>query len=440
MSSVPIDTAAPLTGPGTVGRGSARREEDLLAALVGGTVCLLPFLAPAGPGNTALADVGVAACIVVALMWVTREQLPVKFPYALGTMLLVLGGSLAALTAAAPASVALVLAQDIVLFFWAATLALGRHNAAVVAAATHAWCRTAPVFAGVMVIAYLIGIDALTGVSAQDGVRASYTLGDPNMAGNYLVVSLFLMAACQRPRSAGVRHAGYVLVLLAILFTGSNGAMLSLLIGAVLCLVVSQLRQGGPLAGALVLLTATLFAGVVVLVVMPRVDMQAVREEAAGSIPLLRDSFGRSASSTSQRATILAEGAQLFFDGNATGVGPARVKATLEATQAAYTKEAHNDYLATLLERGVIGAVGLIALGAAIGARCFRLVVGTLQPPYRDAVPRAWLLVVLAPVMALSATFYEVLHFRHLWTWLGIVAALVLVLQDQRRAEPEDTP
>ena len=441
MSPAPTDSVAPPPGPGLAGRDlPARKGEDVLAALVGGTVCLLPFLTPAGPGNTALADVGIAACIVVALLWATREQLPIKLPYALGTFLLVLGGCLAALTAAAPPSVALALAQDVVLFLWAATLALGRHNAAIIAAATHAWCRTATVFAGVMVVAYLIGVDALTGVSDDNGVRASYTFGDPNLAASYLVFSLILMAACRRPRSAGVRHTGYALVLLAIAFTGSNGAMLTLLIAGVLCLAVSQLRRRGPLAGALVLLTTALVAAVLLLLVMPHVDVKSLRQEAAGSIPLLRDSFGRSAGSTGQRATILSEGARLFLEGDATGVGPARVKAALEAAQAPYAKEAHNDYLATLIERGVIGAVGLLALGAAIGARCVRLVAGTLRPPYSDAVPRAWLLVVLLPVVATSAMFYEVLHFRHVWTWLGIVAALVLALQDQRQSAREDAP
>ena len=41
--------------------------------------------------------------------------------------------------------------------------------------------------------------------------------------------------------------------------------------------------------------------------------------------------------------------------------------------------------------------------------------------------------------MVTAAAFYEVLHFRHLWTWLGIVAALVLALQDARAAARSGT-
>jgi O-antigen ligase len=422
----------PQRSPGRIDRPDLPRG-DVLATMMGLTVCLLPFLVPAGPGNTALADVGMTLCIVLALLWSVREHLPVKVPYLAGIAGLLLGGAFAAYVSEAPVGVGLVLAQDVLLLAWSAALALGRHNPTIVAVVTRAWCRTAPIYSGVMAAAYLLGINALTGVSAKDGVRASYTFGDPNLAGNYLVVSLFVMAACQCPRSPGVRRIAYILVLTAIGFTGSNGAMLTLLVGLVLCFAVGRYRRLGALAGLTTLAASFLVAAMVAVFVMPRVDLGQIREAAAGSVPLLRDSFGRSGSSTSERATIVNEGADLFLQGDAAGYGPARTKATLAAHQAPYVKEAHNDYLATLLERGLIGALGLLVLGVAVFARCVRLVVGTLPKAYAEHVPRAWLLAVIGPVMATAAGFYEVLHFRHLWTWLGLVAALVLVMQDQQR-------
>jgi O-antigen ligase len=416
-----------------VDRASVVRRSDVLATMMGLAVCLLPFLVPSGPGNSALADVGIGLCIVLAVLWSVREQLAVKLPYLAGMAGLVLGGALAAFVAAAPIGAALVLAQDVLLLGWAVALALGRHNPAIVAAVTKAWCRTAPLYSGVMVGAYLLGFNALSGVSAKDGVRASYTFGDPNLAGNYLVVSLFVMAACKHPRSPGVRRIGYALVLIAIGFTGSNGAMLTLLVGLTLSLTVVRYRRSGALAGLTTLAASVLVAVVLFVFVMPRVDLNQVREQAAGSVPLLRDSLGRSDKSTSERATITQEGTNLWLRGDATGFGPARTKTTLAATQAPYVKEAHNDYLATLLERGLIGALGLLVLGIAVLVRCVRLVVGTLPKVYADLVPRAWLLAVIGPVMATAGGFYEVLHFRHLWTWLGLIAALVLVMQDEER-------
>ncbi|MEU4396540.1 O-antigen ligase family protein [Kribbella sp. NPDC023855] len=423
---------APQRTPGGINRPGLPRG-DVLATMMGLTVCLLPFLVPAGPGNTALADVGMTVCIGLALLWSVREHLPVNVPYLLGVAGLLLGGAFAAYVAQAPVGVGLVLAQDVLLLAWGAALAMGRHNPAIMSAVTRAWCRTAPVYSAVMAAAYLLGFNALSGVSAQNGVRASYTFGDPNLAGNYLVVSLFVMAACKCPRSPGVRRIAYVLVLMAIGFTGSNGAMLTLLVGLVLALTITRYRRRGALVGLTTLAASVLVAGTVFMFVMPRVDLGQVREAAAGSVPLLRDSFGRSGSSTSERATIVREGTNLFFEGDAAGYGPARTKATLAANQAPYVKEAHNDYLATLLERGLIGALGLLALGVAIGVRCFRLVVSDLPESYAALVPRAWLLAVIGPVMATAAGFYEVLHFRHLWTWLGLVGALVLVLHDQQK-------
>ena len=411
----------------------ARPRGDLLAAMMGLTTCLLPFLVPAGPGNTAPADLGIILCIVLAVLWAVREQLPIKLPYIAGIAGLVLGGAFAAFVTDAPVGAALVLIQDLLLLAWAVSLALGRHNLAIVGAVTLAWCRTAVVYSAVMSVAYLVGINALTGVSAKDGVRASYTFGDPNLAGNYLVISLFVMAACQHPRSPGVRRLGYLVVLTAIGFTGSNGAMLTLLVGLVLAFTVTRYRRQGPLAGLAALTVTALLAGLTIAFVMPRVDLGQIREQAAGSIPLLRDSFGRSGNSSHERATIVSEGTNLFLEGDAAGFGPARTKATLAATQAPYVKEAHNDYLATLLERGLIGAIGLLLLGVAVLVRCIRLVVGTLPKAYAELVPRPWLLAIIGPVMATAAGFYEVLHFRHMWTWLGLVAALVLAMQDEQR-------
>ena len=64
-------------------------------------------------------------------------------PYAPGVALLVVGGAIAAIVAGAPSSVALVLAQDLLLLSWAATLALGRTTRPILAAATATWCRVA---------------------------------------------------------------------------------------------------------------------------------------------------------------------------------------------------------------------------------------------------------------------------------------------------------
>lgn len=425
-----------LEARGDLASPDASARPSVLAALVGLTVVLLPFLSPAAPGNIVPADLGMLACIGVALLWASRHKVQIRWPYAAGMLLMMIGGALAATLTQHSFAPALVLVQDLILLLWAVTLALGRDDPVLVVVAATVWCRTAAVYAGIGVIAYIVGFSPLSGVTAKDGVRAAYTFGDPNLAGNYLVVSVFMVAACRIPRSLVLRQAAYLLLASAIAFTGSNGAALTLGAGLALAIALTQYRTHGPMAGLRALVVVAIVTAAVGTLVLPRVSLDAVRAHASESIPILRDSVGRSAGSTSERATLISEGYDLYLSGDAAGLGPAQTKATLQEVQAPYVKEAHNDYLATLLERGVIGCVGLLVLGWAIGRRCVRLVFDPVPAVLRHVVPRAWLLAVILPVMAVAAGFYEVLHFRHMWTWLGLIAAIVATSSDTDRASP----
>ncbi len=77
------------------------------------------------------------------------------------------GGAIAAVVAGAPVGTLLVLAQDVLLFLWGVTLALGRYDPRIIGAATTAWCRMASVYACVAVGSYLVGFTPFSGVSAQ---------------------------------------------------------------------------------------------------------------------------------------------------------------------------------------------------------------------------------------------------------------------------------
>ena len=48
------------------GRPRHVHRDEALPVMVGATVALLPILVPAGPGNTAIADAGIAGCLLVA--------------------------------------------------------------------------------------------------------------------------------------------------------------------------------------------------------------------------------------------------------------------------------------------------------------------------------------------------------------------------------------
>ena len=100
-------------------------------------------------------------------------------------------------------------------------------------------------------------------------------------------------------------------------------------------------------------------------------------------------------------------------------------QSALREQQAPYPKEAHNDWLAALVERGVVGVTGLLLLVAEIGlwaARTWdrrRLAEG-----YAAVLPAPHYLVgALATAVVFSLT-HEVLHDRSLWALLGLLAAI----------------
>lgn len=109
------------------------------------------------------------------------------------------------------------------------------------------------------------------------------------------------------------------------------------------------------------------------------------------------------------------------------GIGPGQVKNTLIAQDAPYAKMAHNDYLAALVERGVLGAGAVILLAGSVAVRSRRIARrGALPPDYAAVVPRPELLGALVVSIAVSAALYETLHFRHVWALLGLIAVLEL--------------
>ena len=58
----------------------SRPRRDPLAIAVGMTVVLLPFLAPAGPGNSALGDVSMVCAVILAFLWAARARFPIHVP------------------------------------------------------------------------------------------------------------------------------------------------------------------------------------------------------------------------------------------------------------------------------------------------------------------------------------------------------------------------
>lgn len=427
--------------PAQPARRSARGRKNVVKIVAVAAIWAMPLLVPSGPGNTAPADLFLGLAIVVAAWWLASRRQAVRFPYSLPVGLSVLAGALAGTVAFAGAAhgvggslVALV--QDCFVLAWAFAIAnLGR-DPALLRSIARAWAVSAAVWAALMIIGVTGHISVLSGETARDGVRAAFTLGDPNLAANYFICSLLVLRATRYPRRRLVRWLCCGVILAAIILTGSNGGALVLIATTVLGALFGVARRRGAMP-------AVIAAGTIVLAgvaIVPHVNVASIVQKAQASSPFLQDSIGRQAESTGSRSTILSETEQLYLtDDTPLGLGPAGTKSALQAHQFPYVKMAHDDYTAAIVERGALGAVALILLLVIIIARCRRISARPLRRDYAAIFPRPELLAAAVIGMFISATLYQVLHFRQLWALLGVVAAVDLWGRRDSEARALDT-
>ena len=404
---------------GAYGSGLERAAIATTALAIAG----LPLLVPGGPANSAPVDVMIAISTTVCLVWAWRAHVVWSFPYTIAIAVFVVGGALGALAGPVPRAGALALAQDLVLLVWCWSIAnvgaaLGRLRIVLAA-----WAYSATAWAAVLVVGLAIGSPTLAGQTTREGARTTLTLHDPNYAASYFFVSLMVVWAAGVPRRGAARAAACALLIVALVSTGSNSGLVALVVGVGLAGPIELLRRRGtmPAVAALsfVVLTVALFTAAV--------GLSGVQRWAQDSNhPFLRDGVGRAGSSISQRDTLLQESLRLYRTGGFLGQGPTSTKTRLEAEQAPFVKEAHDDYAAALIERGAIGAIGLLLLVGAVLRRAF--VTASARPgrSLASVLPHPGALFGAVAGTLVAAAFNELLHARHVWALFAVVAALAV--------------
>ncbi len=382
----------------------------------------LPLLRPGGPGNTGLVDVGLLLVLGATAGWASWSRHKLRFPYVIPVGLLVAAGSVAALRAELGPAVLLTLGQDFYVLVWGAVLANLVSDPALLRTATRSLGMSGVIWAVLLLVGVFGHIDALSGITAREGSRASLTLGDPNLAANYFLVALLVLRAARFPLSRWLRWLCCAVIITAMVFTGSNGGALTLVLATGLGAVLGLLRRRGP--GIALALSLLLVSGAAV--AASQISLSSLAVKAQTSAPILRDSIGRQAQSGSSRSSLASESLHLWYTDGLLGVGPGQTKETLLARQAPYVKEAHDDYAAAFVERGVLGGFALLLLVGMVLVRGIRISTAQMRPEVARAVPRPELLTAAVVAVLVSAMLYEVLHFRHVWALFGIVAGLDL--------------
>ncbi|WP_433503776.1 O-antigen ligase family protein [Pseudonocardia halophobica] len=393
-----------------------------------------PFLHPTGPGNASPVDVFLLLSMLATIVWAAGAHVRIRAPYVVAVTLIVLGGALAGVTGPLPGTALLAVFQDLVIFAWAVAITNLASREGVLRTLTTAWAVTSVCWASVLVTASVFGLTSIEGIVAREGNRALFTFGDPNYAGTYWITSIFLVYATQRPRRRWLRWLGYGLLVWSLILTESNGSVFALLVGVLFVLVVATYRRfGAPAAVAVPLVTVALVGGL--LTAMPLAQMQTWARDSGQ--PVLVNSIGRSNGSSAQRSELIAESMQLYARYGVLGSGPGSTKPLLQEGHYPYAKEAHDDYLAALVERGPIGLAGVLLLVTGAAVRAARVL--RTAPRGWPELPRPVGLVAGLLAMAVAGVYYEVLHFRYTWLLLAFIAAVAAV-RPGRRTGSADRP
>jgi len=168
---------------------------------------------------------------------------------------------------------------------------------------------------------------------------------------------------------------------------------------------------------------AFLLAGGVLL--KTTVSLKPIQQRAyASHYAFIRDGLGRGEVSVDQRSMLLHEGIGLYKTGGLLGQGPVSTKTRLTDEMAPFVKEAHNDYLAALTERGVLGTLGLILLMSGLVLRAAVLARRPLSFAFSKVVAHPHAIIGALAGTMVTETVYELLHVRHVWALFALVAAL----------------
>ncbi len=409
----------PIAAPGRV-RPMAQR---LAVGMAGLAMVCQPILHPSGPGNSSPVDLFTAGTILMTALWAATSGRTLGAPYILGAALMALGGILGGLNGPLPGTSLLSVAQDLAMIGWATALFNLARQPGVLRTLTRVYARAAVFWAALLVSASLAGITAIEGIVPAEGNRALFTFGDPNYAACYWVVSLFIVYATKTPRNPWLRWFGYVVLIWCLVLSESNGGVLELLVGLGFIALYATYRRHGLVASiALLLLIGTTIGTALTLFPLSRLQTWALQSNQS----YLVNSIGRSGSegSSGQRAVLNQETLQMYATDGILGSGPMTTKQLLYQRQYPYAKEAHDDYIGALVERGPIGVVGIVIVVLSAGWKVGRVLRAPPKSGFLAQIPRPVGVVAALLVMLMAGTYYEVWHFRFEWILLAFVAVL----------------
>ncbi len=364
----------------------------------------------AGPG-----DLFAATMLVTSLSALRRERSRFYVPLALAMWVIFVGSLIASLAGLDFFSTSVSMIQETYLFLMFVTLVNTIKDRATLRSMVKIWAIVGAIEA-VIIILDLFGIilPIIGGGNAkalalglegfEDSGRAVGTFRNANAAGGYMMLTLFALLAVSITRKVWVRWGLAALYGLAILATGSVGAMGGASAAVIVALLYWLHRQGGRaiLFGVGLTVAVAVIVGVLTPIVLPFVS-------SAGKGTLLFE-LGRVGHKLDKRLALWARVPGLMAN-YPLGIGP-NVTATIAIIGA------HSDYVAFFSERGQIGIIGFFLLHGEIVFALGVTVKGSRN--WQEHLATGALLGGLLGLMIMGVV-HETFHGRPVWLMFVVI-------------------
>ncbi len=424
-------------------RGSSRLSRLIVIWLVG-TVILLPVKIINLPSNFELVDIWILIGLPVLLvMYIAGRRPVINLTYAIPIWLVMVSSLLGTIVSPSASNSLTVVLKETYLFAWFLTITtfLSVLNAADLRRVLYAWSGVAALHAA-LIMAQFFSPDLWSFTNSLGGNIVEHEIYRPaglficdhagcaNKAAFFQLLGFVpLILAGFSPKTTTVLG---ILLFASMLVTGSMGATLALAAGAIVAVVVIAIFKGNLMA-----LIGQFMRFVFVVLLLGGAFYFVISQNQRYSEHFERIIVGRFDKSSGARFNLWQRGIDVLLEHNSFlwGVGPENFR---ELDPAQTDNQLHNDTLAFLVERGLIGLLGLALFAGIALRRAISVLFMAGKMPGRARWEMVVFLAVIISTMVESLT-HQIFRTRELWLILAFQEALYLGMINSQNAELTDS-
>jgi O-antigen ligase len=414
----------PLTAPiDPAEAGQSPLSRRLIMIWLAGIMVLLPLDIIKLPLNMTLVDVWIL--MALPLLWLSFVRGPqiISLPYAVPMWLIFVASFVSTFAAPAPGNSFVVVLKEAYAYVWFVTL-----TAVLATLSARDLHRILAVWAGVVflhgfvIVAQFLSPDFWRLVASFANKSSEYEIYRPsgffmnaNSAAFFQLLGFVPLMLASPSRKAAVILG--ILLLPTMLATGSMGAAVAFTAGLTVAVIAISLSGRMFLVIKIFVrlaITISLLGGLLFFIVSHNQRYQEHFE---------RIFFGRAERSSGGRFDLWQRGIDAFLNYGVFiwGVGPENFR---EVDPKMTDNQLHNDFLAFLVERGLVGTLGLVLFAILVVSRAAYMVL--IANKYPDRARLAVVVFLAASVAAIVESLtHQTFHFRELWLIWALQEAML---------------